>query len=572
MSKKQKLELTWIGKGTEPVLEPRILIEDPSKDYGDPETQNMLIHGDNLLALKALEQDYAGKVKCAYIDPPYNTGSAFEHYDDGLEHSEWLSLLQPRLVLLNKLLSQDGILAVQIDDNEFARLYLLLAEIFGDRNLKVICVKMSEATGVKMASVKRQGTIPKLKEYIILAGKNGVRNLKIEKIPKDKWDFEYKTVCSNISKDELEFIKNVLEDEERTSDDLHKIDELAQKIKFENINTVSKREIGTNATESWLYENAYRIVQFATLTGGARDIAVNKKSVTSEDKAAFSITTPQNRAYLIRTDFNHETRLPRCKFLFADIYLEVHPGDFWQDIKTTGLDNEGSVNFSNGKKPEKLIKRIIGMSTIEGDLVLDSFLGSGTTAAVAHKMGRRWIGIELGEHAYTHSVPRLQKVIDGLDNGGISKEVDWKGGGGFKFYELAPSLLEQDSFGNWVIAKEFDANMLAHAMAKQEGFTYSPSQTAYWKQGFSTENDYIFTTTQHITVELLDAIHSAMRDEESLLIACKAFDSACKDRYGNITIKKIPHILLGRCEFGKDDYSLNITENIEIDTEEGEDV
>ncbi|MDQ5969830.1 MAG: adenine-specific DNA-methyltransferase [Patescibacteria group bacterium] len=571
MSKKQKLELTWIGKGEEPTLEPRILIEDPSKDYGDSETQNILIHGDNLLALKALEQDYAGKVKCIYIDPPYNTGSAFEHYDDGLEHSEWLRLMQPRLILLNKLLSADGILAVQIDDNEFARLYLLLAEIFGDRNLKVICVKMSEATGVKMASVKRQGTIPKLKEYIILAGKNGVRNLNIEKIPKDKWDFEYKTVCSNISKDELDFIKNVLENEDRTSDELSKVDNLAQKIMFENINTVSKREIGTNATEPWLYENAYRIVQFATLTGGARDIAVNKKSGVPEGNAAFSITTPQNRAYLIRTDFNHETRLPRCKFLFADIYLEVHPGDFWQDIKTTGLDNEGSVNFSNGKKPEKLVKRIIGMSTDKGDLVLDSFLGSGTTAAVAHKMGRKWIGIELGEHAYTHSVPRLQKVIDGSDNGGISKEVAWKGGGGFKFYELAPSLLSQDSFGNWVIAKEFDANMLAHAMAKQEGFTYSPSQTTYWKQGSSTENDYIFTTTQHITVELLDAIHNAMQDGESLLIACKAFDSACKDRYDNITIKKIPHILLGRCEFGKDDYSLNITENTEIDTEEGED-
>ncbi len=568
MTKKQKLELTWIGKGDSPVLEPRILIEDPTKEFGDSASDNMLIHGDNLLALKALEQDYAGKIKCIYIDPPYNTGSAFEHYDDGLEHSEWLNLMQPRLVLLKELLCLNGILAVQIDDNEFARLYLLLAEIFGDKNLKVICVEMSEATGVKMASVKKLGTIPKLKEYIILAGRNGVRNLKVEKIPKDKWDFEYKTVCTNISKEELEFIKNVLEDEARSNDDLAKVDDLAKKIKFENINTFAKSQTGTNATDDWLYENAYRIVQFATLTGGARDIAVNKKATTPSDRSAFSISTPQNRAYLIKTDFNHETRLPRCKFLFADIYLEVHPGDFWQDIKTTGLDNEGSVNFSNGKKPEKLIKRIISMTTDEGDIVLDSFLGSGTTAAVAHKMKRRWIGIELGEHANTHAVPRLQKVISGADQGGVSKELSWNGGGGYKFYELAPSLLVKDTFGNWVISEAYDADKLAHAMAKQEGFNYKPSQTVYWQQGGSTEKDYIYTTTQYVTIDLLDSIHNELQDGQSLLIACKAFDTECKDRFDNITIKKIPQILLGRCEFGQDDYSLNITEA--VDEEAGE--
>lgn len=568
MSKKQKLELTWIGKGDEPTLEPRILIEDPTKSYGDPNSKNMLIHGDNLLALKALEQDYTDKIKCIYIDPPYNTGSAFEHYDDGLEHSEWLNLIQPRLKILYRLLATDGVLAVQIDDNEFARLYLLLAEIFTEKNLKVICVKMSEATGVKMASVKQQGTIPKLKEYVILAGKSGVRNLHIEKIPKDKWDFEYKTVCLNIPKEDLDFIKSVLEDENRSAEDLGRADKLASEIVFDNITSVAKKETGSTVTDEWLYENAYRIVQFATLTGGAKDIAVNKKLSSDDNGAAFTITTPQNKAYLIRTDFNHETRLPRCKFLFADIYLEVHPGDFWQDIKTTGLDNEGSVAFSNGKKPEKLIKRIIGMSTNQDDIVLDSFLGSGTTAAVAQKMNRRWIGIELGEQANTHCIPRLKNVIDGIDQGGVSKSVGWQGGGGFKFYELAPSLLEQDSFGNWIITKEFDANMLAQAMAKQEGFTYNPSQITYWKQGNSSEKDYVFTTTQYISVELLDAIHNEMQDEESLLIACKAFDSVCKDRYDNVTVKKIPQILLGRCEFGRDDYSLNV---VETDEEESTD-
>jgi len=161
MTKKQKLELTWIGKHKQPVLEPRILIEDPDKSYGDSHTVNMLIHGDNLLALKALEQDYADKIKCIYIDPPYNTGARIKSdgesvgYEDGLEHSEWLNMMFPRLNILKKLLSSDGTLAVQIDDREYARLYLILVELFGENNLKTICIKMSEPTGVKMASINK---------------------------------------------------------------------------------------------------------------------------------------------------------------------------------------------------------------------------------------------------------------------------------------------------------------------------------------------------------------------------------------------------------------------------------
>ena len=188
-----KLELTWIGKGEEPKLEPRILIENPEYSYGDPKSENMLIHGDNLLALKALEQDFSGKIKCIYIDPPYNTGSRINAdgddvgYDDGIEHSEWLSMMKPRVELLYNLLSSDGTLAVQIDDNEFARLYLLLDEIFrGSKNLKVICVKMSEATGVKMAHVVKSGIIPKLKEYIIIERKNVNKELNIKKITNNK--------------------------------------------------------------------------------------------------------------------------------------------------------------------------------------------------------------------------------------------------------------------------------------------------------------------------------------------------------------------------------------------------
>jgi adenine-specific DNA-methyltransferase len=236
-----------------------------------------------------------------------------------------------------------------------------------------------------------------------------------------------------------------------------------------------------------------------------------------------------------------------------------------------GIAKEGNVVFTKSKKPEAQIRRLFQMSTKEGDLVLDSFLGSGTTAAVAQKMGRRYIGIELGNHAYTHCYPRLKMVTDGTDQGGISKAQNWKGGSGFKFYELAPSLLKEDKFGNLVINKEYNADMLAAAMAKQEGYTYQPDTALYWKQGRSSEHDYIYTTTQFLTVESLDAISETMQEDESLLICCTAFQKECANRAKNITVKKIPQMLLGRCEFNKDDYSLHIIDMPPMDDDPDDD-
>jgi adenine-specific DNA-methyltransferase len=220
-------------------------------------------------------------------------------------------------------------------------------------------------------------------------------------------------------------------------------------------------------------------------------------------------------------------------------------------------------------KPERLIQRIISIASNENDIILDSFLGSGTTSAVAHKMGRRWIGIELGVHCDTHCLPRLKKVVSGTDQGGISKSVNWNGSGGFKYYYLAPSLLKKDGYDNWVIEPQYNAEMLAAAMAKHEGFNFQPDENIYWKQGKSTEKDFIYTTTSFVTVEMLDRIHEEMLPDESLLVSCKAFQEACLDRFQNITIKKIPNMLLGKCEFGKEDYSLNII-NLPIERTEEE--
>lgn len=245
-------------------------------------------------------------------------------------------------------------------------------------------------------------------------------------------------------------------------------------------------------------------------------------------------------------------------------YQEVgHNQDAKKEIKALNFDT-----VFDTPKPEKLIERVLTLGSNKGDLVLDSFLGSGTTTAVAQKMGRRYIGVELGDHAYTHCAVRMKKVTNGEDKGGVTDSQHWKGGSGFKFYELAPSLLKKDSHGNLVINKEYNADMLAAAMAKMEGFTYNPSADSFWKQGYSSETDYIYTTTQFLTVESLGAILDTMADGESLLICCKAFQPECKNFSSRITVKKIPSVLLGRCEFDHDDYSLNIIELPKVDGEE----
>src|SRR5690606_4137770 len=198
---------------------------------------------------------------------------------------------------------------------------------------------------------------------------------------------------------------------------------------------------------------------------------------------------------------------------------------FAQDVGTTREAN-GEVrafvegDFFDTPKPERLLERVLMLATNPGDLVLDSFAGSGTTGAVAHKMGRRWIMVELGEHCHTHIIPRLKKVIDGQDPGGITEAVGWKGGGGFRYFRLAPSLLEKDKWGNWVISKEYNAPMLSDAICKLEGFTYAPSESIYWQQGRSTERDFIYVTAAHLSHEQLQQLSEEVGDDRTLLVLC----------------------------------------------------
>jgi len=515
MSKKilQKLELSWIGKGDEPKLEPRILIENPEYSYGDVDTENMLIHGDNLLALKALEQNYAGKIKCIYIDPPYNTGSAFEHYDDGVEHSIWLSLIRDRLKLLHSLLSNDGSIWISIDDNECHYLKVLCDEIFGRSNF------IANVVWQKRTSPDNRLKLGPAHDYILVYGK----------MPLTHKLFNQLAISDSRRKD----FKNPDNDPRGAwaSTDCTAQAGHGTTNQFYTLITPSGREIELPDNLCWRFTKARMEEE---ITAGRIWFGKDGKGV------------PRKKTYL--SEINGQNAWTWWS------NLEVgHNQEAKKEINALF----GDKNTFDTPKPERLVARIFRLASNPGNLVLDSFLGSGTTAAVAHKLGRKYIGIELGEHSKSHCHPRLKAVVNG-EQGGISKEVNWKGGGGFKFYTLAPSLLNQDRFGNWVINKEYNPSMLAAAMAKQEGFSYLPSEHKYWKQGISSEQDYIFTTTQFLTVETLDSIHAEMQPEESLLICCKAFQKECKNRYPNITIKKIPQMLLNRCEFNKDDYSLNI--------------
>lgn len=544
----QKLELTWIGKGDEPRLEPRILIEDSTKSFGDSDTENMLIHGDNLLALKALEQDFTEKIKCIYIDPPFNTGAAFEHYDDGLEHSIWINLIKNRLDILHKLLHKDGSIYVHIDNNEQAYLKVIMDEIFGRSNfVQMISVKRASPAGFKVIN---PGPLT-VTDYILLYAKH-----------KDSFQYFPQRIPVGYNENYNLYIENPKDIPKNWK--LNKIvDVLYKKYGF-----LTWKEAKSAWGNNW---KDVRNSLLGDLSLEMKDVVVSvrdphKPSQKIKEMMAISKRSPDQVFVIERENYNPIYIYNGGSLSFYKEKLRVIDGqltptevltDFWADINFAGIAKEGGVQFKNSKKPEMLIKRVLELATKDGDWVLDCFLGSGTTAAVAQKMKRKWIGIEMGEHSETHCFERLKAVVNS-EQSGVSKSLNWKGGGGFKFYTLAPSLIKKDKYGSEIINTEYNADMLAAAMAKQEGFRYSPDENSYWKQGFSTEKDFIYTTTQFLTVEILDKLADELKTGESLLVCCKSFAKGCKNKHSNITIKKIPQMLLGRCEFDKDDYSFNI--------------
>lgn len=353
---------------------------------------NFLLEGDNLHSLYLLEKTHKEKIDLIIIDPPYNTGSndfmygdKYLNNEDEFKHSKWLSFMNKRLSIAKKLLKNDGLIFINIDDNELSQLKLLCDDIFGEENfVNCICVKMSEATGVKMAHCEKR--LPKIKEYVLLYKKNDIL-LKNIQIPKEKWDDEYKILINGVTKEEIDVIKNIMTSNNISEDDIIKCDNICSKMKFSNINELFINCKNDNDKNNIKYENAYRIVRDVATTGGAKKIADEKRK--NNNNNAFVIKTPQNKVYLIKNGYSEEASQPRIKLLFADQYLTNNPCDLWQDIKTTGLENEGYVSFLNGKKPLKLVERILELSNKKNAIILDFFAGSGTTGQAVLEMNKK---------------------------------------------------------------------------------------------------------------------------------------------------------------------------------------
>lgn len=549
---KQKLELTWIGKDKRPKLEARILLEEAAKSYHAPTRSeqaifdNRLIFGDNLLALKALEQEFAGEVSCIYIDPPFNTGEAFENYDDGLEHSIWLGLMHERFKLLSSLLNKRGSIFVHLNDDELDYCKVVLDEVFGRSNfVNRITV---EARSPSAFSTVNPGVF-KSSEYILWYAKDKSEFIENSGRVSRSPDYAYNKWLDNPDEDFSQWRLVPLMDayEKSPPSRSRRPDSL-----LEHFN-------------DFIVNNAKQVCRLASISdsGAGERIVQLKKESLKEPGRVFKLERAGNLddVYIIdgqQLIFYKKNVAEIDGKLSATALLT----NIWKDIAWEGIANEGGVTFRKGKKPERLIKRCLELATNPGDLVLDSFAGSGTTGAVAHKMGRRWIMVELGEHCHTHIIPRLQKVIDGTDQGGISKAVNWQGGGGFRYYRLAPTLIVNDAWGNPIINPDYNPEMLAEALAKLEGFTYKPSETLWWQHGYSSERDFIYVTTQTLSAEQLQALSDEVGENQSLLVCCAAWRgitaAQAAERFANLSLKKIPKMVLARCEWGHDDYSLNV--------------
>lgn len=555
MEHKGKLELTWVGKYDDKVIEPRILMEDREKSYGDPRSENMLIHGDNLIALQALQQDFARTVKCIYIDPPYNTGTAFEHYDDGVEHSKWLSMMNERLKCLRTLLKDDGTIFVQIDDNEQAYLRVLCDEIFGRRNfLNMVSVNAKVSAGASGGGEDKK--LKKNIEYILIYCKNmdafpGFKPIYkrtelmkyIENMKEAGKSYKYTSVLYRC--EGFEFYKTI---KDGAGDDItiYKVND----YEIKSVKQVAQLE---GITEAEVYSKYFERIMTTT------------NAQTSIRKRIWDATDSENNmykaVYVPKTGKNKgkETELllmgkqkvlviwlkDTAEWIKKKIYKKERVGTYWDGFSWINVTKEGSVLFPNGKKPESLLKQVIEMATDEGDLVLDSFLGSGTTAATAHKLSRKWIGIEMGEQAYTHCKVRLDNVIEG-EQGGISKEVEWKGGGGYKFYELAPSLLVKNKWlPIYQINPEYTFEMLCEAICKIEGFKYKPDGVYH---GHSSERRFIHITKEFVNGEYIRSIATTLGENQSLLIYSTKVQSDLR-LPDNIEVRRIPKDLMDKCTF-----------------------
>jgi len=550
----KRLELVWPEKdkvllgldnngkpiwGTKADLETRLLVQLEAVGETNPDNLNdlyeqadkLLIKGDNLLALKALEPHFAGNIKCIYIDPPFNTGGAFEHYDDGLEHTIWLSMMKARLEILKKLLRKDdGIIFVHIDYREYAHLKVLMDEIFGRQNfLSFITVKVKDPAGVG-----QQSLIFDVCEYLIVYA----RDLASMRNAPTRYTFEFRPIdgmVSGYNKAILDFGKPVLEKIINRQN--------VGEIKIYRCEGYEIKRFGAKTPYEEYLQHFQTIFADYNPSGGTILQIRNEFPAGVLSFMEYVPTKGKGAGQLSRVYFLNRRILAWLKDIAetngeGQIVRKTKLTNIWE-VSNAQLFSEGGVDFPQSKKPEALIQKIIELSTSPGDWVLDSFLGSGTTAAVAHKLGRKWVGVEIGEHAETLCLPRLKRVVSGEDQTGISKQVGWKGGGGFRYCVLGESLFAKDvDTGLVMINPKYTNGPLIAAVCNLEGFYLNNDSLFHGVRG----NTYAHVTEDKVTQAYVDSLVEKLPGGKNLVVYClkRAADLEIPQE---VKLKRIPREL-----------------------------
>lgn len=556
-------------KGTIPGTDKELVIEEVTNEEEALDIDNMLIKGDNLLALNTLKKHFdrlpdSEKVKCIYLDPPYNTGKSFQHYDDNIETSTWLSMMRDRVNVLFELLRTDGVLFIQLDEKLLFQLKLILDEKFGKNNfVNIFTVKTSDPSGFKTVNPSPYDS----SEYILMYSKN-------------KSDYSYETIFVPSEHDfgYSQYIKNI-NDSYNKWEVIGLNQFIAEQNGFENTRK-AKQNLGEIVFNTMVSEfaisNCNAVFQGTAIgnDAGSDMIGLREKSKKHKNQII----------ELVRDNGKKEYAYNGRQVYFYSNKIKVINGvktptkqltNIWTDIPYNGISGEGNVDFSESKKPERLIKRIIEIANVtQGDFVLDSFSGSGTTIAVAHKMGLRYIGIEIGNHADTLIVPRLKDVIRNKDKGGVTSDFSWQGGGSFKYYHLGESIINVDKETgkgefNWSLGKQFiqESLLTSYDFVVQKDIDVFPAQifkddtapTVGKLIGKNNKSIYglsflVSPNDKNVTIsnEEIKSIYSVIRkqpDFQSLVIYTnKGIDIAQDTIPVDLDIIKVPHAIFAELE------------------------
>jgi adenine-specific DNA-methyltransferase len=517
--------------------EPRALVD--LKQYGtekknawNPETSNLLIRGDNLVALKTLARYYAGKVKVIYIDPPFNTGIAFEEYDDGLEHSTWLTMMRDRLELLRDLLAPDGSLWCEIDDTELGYLNVLLDEVFGRKNrIATVSMKRSAATGHKAIN---PGPI-NVTDFLFGYAKQV-----------SKWKYNPQLVLrQEYDKQYNKYIPNIKQSYKKWR--IESLPEIFAKEMGFTSAAAARKAMGAAAFNKGKIDFALKNAEHVVRTAIPNYKGISKAARDMVDKSR----SDSEIHCLKRDDYSDMYFIKGDRILFLADKVQENGDEgpslaekltnFWDDIPWQGIAKEGGVDFPKNKKPERLLYRVLSMASNKGDLVLDSFAGSGTTGAVAHKMGRRWIMVELGEHAEKLALKRMKNVVAGKDSTGVSKLLAYSGGGGFRYMTLGSPLLNRDEdLGLLVLNPEYTNGLLINAVCLREGFVPTGDE---WLHGQGTGFTFAHVTEEFVTPDFLDVLReqcfSRIPEGSTLTLYCLHHEEGLKAPEGTL-LRRIP--------------------------------